>query len=86
MFFNPPKAALVRLESSVDTAPNAPNAAAAAASLGQLNCNLDGLQRANGRFDEVVGGWWLVVGYLPSHAILMMSFGPILLPFFPKEI
>eukprot|EP00434_Breviolum_minutum_P007663 symbB.v1.2.006758.t1/scaffold405.1/size210896/14 len=45
------EAALVRLESSVDTAPNAPNAAA---SLGQLNCNLDGLQRANGRFDEAV--------------------------------
>jgi len=44
------EAALVRLDSSVDTS-NAPNAAA---SLGQLNCDLDGLQRANGRFDEAV--------------------------------
>ena len=71
MLKNPPKAALVRLESSVDTAPNAPNAAA---SLGQLNCNLDGLQRANGRFDEVSWGLGSWVGYLPSDAILMMSF------------
>ena len=86
MFFNPTKAALVRLESSVDTAPNAPNAAA---SLGQLNCNLDGLQRANGRFDEVVGVYsW--VGYLPSMPCHSNDsndvISAILLPFFPKEI
>ena len=56
----------MRLDSSVDTS----GAPKAAASLGQLNCDLDGLERANGRFDEVLTGSWGSLGiYL--NAILI---------------